>query len=408
MHRCVAQPEFDNRAELGKEARIRRAAGGRGLGGDAGHFLYHRGQCFAELAWRGQKGLARDHRLQRAATRLDNAADQLDQALAAVQIVEADGQPRQRLCRDHIRCRVAGVQLSNLDIARLEKFGAFIEYNRLDLRKDGNQPRNWIVGQMRIGNMALRAFDGDPHIHRSAPTDLHHVAQPVDAGGFADKAQIGQGAACLHMLDQRACAVDGWAFLITGDDQAYRSGFFGDFVQGSDKGPDAAFHVDSAAPVKQVAADFGFEWCACPAVARRHDIKMPRKGEMPPAFSTDCKQVFHRAAMRRVRIVSTCNETFDSEAQRHQQRLHRVKNAAARRRDALAGHQGLGILQGKAVSHLHRMAMTLWFVHKFWLEAPCPRSISKPSRNRTRPVTPNLSTRLLKAAGGVGSPLLRD
>src|SRR3546814_13799901 len=65
-------------------------------------------------------------------------------------------------------------------IAGLEPVSAFIQRQRLYGRKDADQRADRIHGQMRIGDMALNALDGDPHIDGSPSADLHHVAQPVD------------------------------------------------------------------------------------------------------------------------------------------------------------------------------------------------------------------------------------
>jgi hypothetical protein len=176
--------------------------------------------------------------------------------------------------------------------------------------------------------------------------------QPVDAGGFADKAKIGQGAACPHMIDQRAGAVDGGAFLVAGDDQADDTGIVGNIAQRGDKGGDAALHVDCTAAVEQIAFHYRFERFARPAFTGRHNVQMPGKGEMAAAFSTDRKQVFHRPAMRRIGIVCARDEPFDGEAQWQQHRLHRVKHAAACGRDAFAGDQAPGIGESEIFSHL--------------------------------------------------------
>ena len=124
-----------------------------------------------------------------------------DKVGAAMPVVETDRQPRARRGGDDVGRRIAGVQLGNLDIARLEKFGAFIKDNRLDLRKDRHQSWDRIVGQVRVSDMALRSSHRNPHIDGSAPANFHHVTKPVDACWFTDKTCVGNTAACLHMRD---------------------------------------------------------------------------------------------------------------------------------------------------------------------------------------------------------------
>src|SRR3546814_3770507 len=61
------------------------------------------------------------------------------------------------------------------------------------------------------------------------------------------------------MLHQRAGAEDRRAFLVAGDDQADRSRLDRRCGRRGDEGGDRALHVDRAAPVEQIAADFGDE-----------------------------------------------------------------------------------------------------------------------------------------------------
>ena len=117
---------------------------------------------------------------------------------------------------------------------------------------------------MRIGDMALRPLDLEPHIDRAAAADLHHVAQPVHAGGFADETQVGLVALFAHETDQRPRAVDRGAFLVAGDDEADRSRLGGQSGDRGDHAGDRALHVDRAAPPDLAVNDFCSEWVMCP------------------------------------------------------------------------------------------------------------------------------------------------
>src|SRR3546814_17701212 len=55
---------------------------------------------------------------------------------------------------------------------------AGIEPARLQQGQDVEQPRDRVVGQMRIADMALHAVHGQPRGQRAATADLHHLAEP--------------------------------------------------------------------------------------------------------------------------------------------------------------------------------------------------------------------------------------
>src|SRR5690606_34910118 len=129
--------------------------------------------------------------------------------------------------------------------------------------------------------------------------DLDHVAQTLDAGRFADEAQVGHFAALADQLDQRAGAVDRRAFLVAGYDHAERAGLARNLRRRRDHRRHRALHVDRAAPVEQVAAHLGREGAAGPALARRDHVEMPGEGEMARALGSaaDGEAVLDRAAL---------------------------------------------------------------------------------------------------------------
>ncbi len=155
--------------------------------------------------------------------------------------------------------------------------------------------------------------------------------------GSPTRQASGIDAALLHMVDQRAGAVNRGAFFVAGDDQADRACVRRNLVQSGNKGRDAALHIDRAAPVQQVAANFGHERVAVPAIAGRNDIDMAGKGEMAALCFTDREQIFDRRAMRRIVVAFARNEPLDGETQRQEHRLKRVEHCAGRGRDAFAG-----------------------------------------------------------------------
>ncbi len=166
------------------------------------------------------------------------------------------------------------------------------------------------------------------------------------------------------MLDKRAGAVNSGAFLVTRDDQADRTSPGRDVMQRRDKSRDAALHIDCAAPMEQVAAHFGHERIALPAVARRHHIDMTGKGEMAPSCRADGKEILDRRAMRRIVVIFTCNESFDGKTERQQHRFECIEHRTAGRRNALASDQFFGIAEGKAVGHRTAALRTYSFRNK--------------------------------------------
>ena len=199
---------------------------------------------------------------------------------------------------------------------------------------------------MRVGDVALAALDLEPDIDRTAPADLHHVAQPVDAGGFADEAQVRRLPGLLHIFDESARPVERGPFLVPGDDEADRACVRLDIRGGCDHRGDRAFHVDRAAPVEQVSAHFRLECIAVPAIARRDDIKVPGKGDLPRSFGTaaDGEQVLDRCFGRAL-LAFSARKAVNLEAQRFEHGLHRVEHLTSGGCHAGRGHQPLRIVQ---------------------------------------------------------------
>ena len=53
-----------------------------------------------------------------------------------------------------------------------------------------DQPVHRVVGEMRIGGVALRAAHGELRVQRAAPADLDHVAERGRVGRLADDAGV--------------------------------------------------------------------------------------------------------------------------------------------------------------------------------------------------------------------------
>jgi hypothetical protein len=254
-------------------------------------------------------------------------------------IVEADRDARLRGGGDDVGGGVADVEIGDFYIARLKPVIAFVQHDGVDGGQDADQARDRIVGQMGIGDMALRARNLYPHIDRAAPADLDDVAQPLGGCRLAHQAQVGAQAMGGHAIHQRQRAVHRRAFLIAGDDQADRAGqIVGQAVQRRDIGGDRALHVHRAAAIEQVPANFRLERVAGPAISGRHHVQMPGEGEMGAgAGGPPRQQIFDRAIGG-----FAGHEAVDGEAQRFQHRFHRREYFARGRGDGRSGEQPLG------------------------------------------------------------------
>ncbi len=245
------------------------------------------------------------------------------------------------------------MDVGKLDIAGLEPVSALIQLYRVNFAQDLAQLRDRIIGQMGIGDMALRAVNGDPHIDRSAPPDLHHIAQPVNRSGFTDKAKVRRNATLFHQLHDRNRAKAGGAFLVAGDDEADRAEIVRHVLERADKSGDAALHIHRAASVKQIAPDFRHEGVAGPAFTRRHNVEMPGKGKMAcsrPAFP-DGKKIFDSPAGILILRHVARNEARHFKTQRFEHRRHHIKNSASSGRDTGTGDQLFGQIKGGFFGH---------------------------------------------------------
>ena len=86
-----------------------------------------------------------------------------------------------------------------------------------------DQAMRRVVGEMRIGGMALHAVTVSEPVHAAAPADLDHVAERLGAGRLADDAGIEPLAARRQPVEQLARAVDRDRLLVAGDEQADRA-----------------------------------------------------------------------------------------------------------------------------------------------------------------------------------------
>ncbi len=145
-----------------------------------------------------------------------------------------------------------------------------------------------IVGQMRIGGMALHAAHRDDARQRAAAADLDHVAERVGVGRLADQRGIPALALAGRPFEQLRRAVDGGSLLVAGDqqrDRALRPPMAPDMAgDRRDEAGDAALHVDGAAAVHLAIVDVGGEGRVAPGrlVAGRHHVGVAGEHQVRP------------------------------------------------------------------------------------------------------------------------------
>ena len=254
-------------------------------------------------------------------------------------IVEADVEPGHRLGRDDIGRRVADADIGDFKVRRIEPVAAVIEQPGLERRQDGHQPRHRVVGPVRVGDMALRAPDGQPGVERAAPADLDGVAQPLRRCRFADEAGIRHQPLPFQPVEHRRRAEGRRAFFVAGDDQRQPPRGAAPDMAGRcrDKSRDGPLHVGRAAPDQPAIGDGGRKGIDAPRcdITRRHDIGMAGKGEMPAAADGG-EQIVDRAIGRGAEA-----QAMDGEAQRRQRIGQHVLRPGIVRGDAGAADQAL-------------------------------------------------------------------
>src|SRR5690606_38583079 len=98
------------------------------------------------------------------------------------QVVEADRDTRAGACRDDVVRRVADLDIGDLEVRRLEPFVALVENESVELGKQRDEPRQRVVGEVRVGDVTFAAFDLEEDVHRAAPPGLHRVAETGNRG----------------------------------------------------------------------------------------------------------------------------------------------------------------------------------------------------------------------------------
>ena len=202
------------------------------------------------------------------------------QAGLGVQVVETDVEQGGGLGGDDVAGRVADIDAGELQAGGLEPGRAVVQFFRQQRGQSGDQAVQGIVGQMRIGDVALAAGHGDGGGQAAAAADFDHVAEHGAAGWFADQAEIGDFFCRRHPVQNLRGAVEGFAFLVACDEQgdfgAPRAGAGGRGGEGGD----GALHVAGATAVQKPFFDFAAKRVVAPFRAGGHDVGVAGEAEM--------------------------------------------------------------------------------------------------------------------------------
>ena len=209
---------------------------------------------------------------------------------------------------------------------------------------DARQLRHRVVGDVRVGRVALLALDDEVAVERAAPADLDLVADAIAARRLAHNASVQNLAAGLQPVEHLDGAVDAVAFLIAGDEQRYRAGHLAatggeEALRGGDKTGDLPLHVDGAATVENAVADLRGERRCAPGVdiARRYDVGVAGKAKVRPGVAEPRVEVFD---VREARLGKRHAVTLESGGDKHS--LEQGQGAAFDGRHAFAADQRLG------------------------------------------------------------------
>ena len=186
-----------------------------------------------------------------AADRIELFAQPSRQAVGVVVVIEADVKCRFGFGRGYIARLIAYINGGDLNITWLKMCVAVIKVRCSETAQHGNQAGQWIVGELRIGGVALGAKYGEARVQTAASANLDHIAEMFGIGRLANQAEINLLIIFLQPLEQGARAIDRRAFFIASDQQA--DGTFrwiGVGAQkacgGGDEGGDCALHVAGA------------------------------------------------------------------------------------------------------------------------------------------------------------------
>src|SRR5690606_9296167 len=94
------------------------------------------------------------------------------------------------LARNHVGGTSATVDIGNLEAGGRKEFVAVVPRLRSQLGQYRGDAMNRVVGQVRVGDVALHALDAQHATERTTAAVLDDIADHVGRGRFADDAVI--------------------------------------------------------------------------------------------------------------------------------------------------------------------------------------------------------------------------
>ena len=301
----IQRPHLQHlRADVGDETSVRGAAAGGEFGVDALHLFDRRRDRIHQVAARRQVGLAGGLLPFQFIFQLVLVEDGMDALLQAVHRAGggmAEVEQYLHRARHHVGRAGAAVDVGDLPGGRREIFVALVPFGRGQFGDGRCGQMDRVLHQMRVGDVALHALDGERGGERAAPSVLDGVAGLADRSRLADDAVVDQLVAFLQRFDHAHGAVHRDAFLVRGEQQrdaALMLRMFGDeFFDGGDEGGQRAFHVGRAATVEHAVAHGGGERVAVPFVHRagRHHVGVSGEADHRGSIAAPRPQVVHFA-----------------------------------------------------------------------------------------------------------------
>ncbi len=230
------------------------------------------------------------------------------QALRRARRREAEVEVDDDVARNHVGRAGAAVDVRHLPGGRREVGVAVVPLlgRQRGQRRYGQVDR--VLGQVRIGDVALHAVDGQLARQRATPPVLDHVAERGHRGRLAHHAVVQPLAARAQQVADLDGAVVGRAFLVAGDQEADRAGvvrMHGDeFLGGHHEPGDRGFHVGGAAAIELAVAVGRLERVGAPLLhgAGRHHVGVAGEDQQlavgTRAAALDGPQVGHAEVVR--------------------------------------------------------------------------------------------------------------
>src|ERR1700738_596844 len=167
---------------------------------------------------------------------------------------------------------------------------AVVERRRHERTHQRDEATHRIIGALGVSDVSLLPGDDERAVERAAPADFDGIADDGCVAWLPKDAVIERFTTLAGPFEQLGGAVYGNAFLVPGNEKRNRSFRFSracsDIIEDSrNLAGYASLHIDRTASVEHALSDLPCKGRMVPfgLVARRHDIRMPRKDEVGSA-----------------------------------------------------------------------------------------------------------------------------